>query len=152
MIRSICLVIYRSSDYAWNDHTNKGNVSNQPVRAASPIKSKLTTSTRNLANGILHEGNATSMLHLPTTSVSPHQEILNGNSANKSRQPARVVRTNSHLDKAAPVNNHALPIRSDSYRSSRLDYGLRPRNTSSKQRTYVASKNSFHEKLSKKRD
>lgn len=85
------------------------------------------------------------MLHLPTTSSSPHQEILNGNSASKSRQPSRLVRTNSHLDKVPGMNNYALPIRSDSYRSSRLDYGLRPRNTSSKQRNYVASKNSFHE-------
>jgi hypothetical protein len=143
------LVIYRSNDYAWNDHPN---VSNQPVRAASPIKAKYSTSARHLANGILHEGTTNSMLHLPTTSSTTpivHQEINNGNlnlsSATKSRLPIRLNRTNSHLDKASGPNNYGLPMRSDSYRSSRVDYGLRPRHTSSKQRNYVASKTSSHD-------
>jgi hypothetical protein len=36
-------------------------------------------------------------------------------------------------------------MRSESYRSSRLDYGLRSRHTSSKQRNYVNSKSTFHD-------
>jgi hypothetical protein len=92
------------------------------------------------------------MVHLPTaSSTTPiaHQEMNNGNlnlsSANKSRLPLRLNRTNSHLDKTSGPNNYGLPMRSDSYRSSRLDYGLRNRHTSSKQRTYVASKTSSHD-------
>jgi hypothetical protein len=146
----VCLVIYRSSDYAWNDHPNKINVSNQPVRVASPLKAKLSASARHLANGILHESTANSMLHLPTSS-SPiaHQDVNNGNlqlsSATKARQTTRLQRTNSHLDKAAATNNYGIPMRSESYRSSRLDYSLRPRHTSSKQRSYVNSKSTFHD-------
>jgi hypothetical protein len=148
--RSPLRIIYRSSDYAWNDHPNKINVSNQPVRAASPIKTKLSASARHLANGILHESNANSMLHLPTSSSSiVHQDVNNGNlqlsSATKARQTTRLQRTNSHLDKAAAMNNYGTPMRSESYRSSRLDYNLRPRHTSSKQRSYVNSKSTFHD-------
>jgi hypothetical protein len=125
------------------------------LRAASPIKTKLTTSARHLANGILHEGTANSMLHLPTPS-SPigHQQFIkddinHGNlhvsSATKSRHVTRLQRTNSHLDKAPGVNNYGIPMRSESYRSSRLEHGLRPRRTSSKQRSYVNSKTTFHD-------
>ncbi len=144
----LILVIYRSSDYAWNDHPSKANVSNQAIRAASPIKAKYTPSARNLANGILHEGTGTSMIQLQTTSSS-HQDINSGNlnllSSTKSRPLLRLNRTSSHLDKAGGVNNYGLPMRSDSYRSSRLDYSLRPRHTSSKQRNYVSSKTSSHD-------
>jgi hypothetical protein len=163
----LILVVYRSSDYAWNDHPSATSATNQPVlRAASPTKTKLTTSARHLANGILHDNptGVNSMLHLPTsssptghqhhqTSVESHartRDDLNGadlllTSASKSRQTARVQRTNSHLDKTPTGNGYGLPLRSESYRSSRLDYGIRPRHTSSKQRSYVNSKSSFHD-------
>jgi len=130
----------------WNDHSNKANASNQALRAPSPIKAKLTTSARHLANGILHEGNtAQSILHLPTTSSPIVNQDYHVPSANQSHHTSRLQRTNSHLDKSPVPHNYSLPVRSESYRSSRLDYGLRPRHTSSKQRTYVNSKTSFHD-------
>jgi hypothetical protein len=91
------------------------------------------------------------MLHLATSSspTAHQQDTHNGDlhlsSAAKSRHPTRMQRTNSHLDKSPGGNGFGLPMRSESYRSSRLDYGLRPRHTSSKQRNYVNSKTSFHE-------
>ncbi|CAF3979567.1 unnamed protein product [Rotaria sp. Silwood2] len=155
LVRSLTFFIYRSSDYSWNDHSNNANVSNQPLRAASPIKAKFSTSARQLANGILHEATNNSNAH-PSTSTSPtgHQQnikddINNGDlhlsSATKSLRTTRLQRTNSHLDKAPGLNGYGLPMRSESYRSSRLDYGIRSRHTSSKQRTYVNSKTSFHD-------
>ncbi|CAF3569501.1 unnamed protein product [Rotaria sordida] len=150
-------IIYRSNDYAWNDHPSHSNVSNQALRSGSPIKNKITTSARHLTNGTLHESTAAttgnSLLHIPPTST-PQQnlrdDINNGDlilssSAAKSRQTTRFQRTNSHLDKSPGTTGYGLPMRSESYRSSRLDYGLRPRHTSSKQRNYVNSKTSFHE-------
>jgi hypothetical protein len=135
------------------------NTSNQLLRAGSPVKTKLATSSRHLTNGTLHESTAAatgnSMLHLPTSS-SPigHQqqtrEEMNNNdplvsSTARSRQPVRLQRTNSHLDKSPGTNGYGLPMRSESYRTSRLDYGLRARHTPSRQRNYVNSKSSFHE-------
>ncbi|CAF2985604.1 unnamed protein product [Rotaria socialis] len=150
-------IIYRSSDYAWNDHSNNVNASNQPMRAGSPIKSKIVSSARHLTNGTLHESTAAtagaSILHIPTPS-SPQQnfreDMNNGDllvsPTAKSRHTARFQRTNSHLDKSPATVGYGLPMRSESYRSSRLDYGgMRPRHTSSKQRNYVNSKTSFHE-------
>jgi hypothetical protein len=95
------------------------------------------------------------MLHLPTSS-SPtgHQQFIrddinHGNlhlsSATKSRHTTRLQRTNSHLDKVPGANTYGIPIRSESYRSSRVEHGLRPRHTSSKQRSYVNSKTTFHD-------
>ena len=115
----------------------------------------MATSARQLANGILHEGAANSMAHLPTSS-SPtiHQQHIRDetnnpdlhlSSATKSLRTTRLQRTSSHLDKAPGMNGYGLPIRSESYRSSRLDYGMRPQRTSSKQRHYVNSKNSLHD-------
>ncbi|CAF1195435.1 unnamed protein product [Rotaria sordida] len=155
--RSPLRIIYRSSDYSWNDHTNNANVSNQLLRTTSPIKTKLSTSSaRQLANGILHETTNNSNIHPITSSSSPigHQQNLKDDvnnsdlhlsSATKSLRTTRLQRTNSHLDKPPGLNNYGLPIRSESYRSSRLDYGIRSRHTSSKQRTYVNSKTSFHD-------
>jgi hypothetical protein len=96
------------------------------------------------------------MHHLPTSSSPPngHQQHLRDDtnnadlllaSATKNRQTVRLQRTNSHLDKASGTNGYGLPMRSESYRSSRLDYGIRPRHTSSKQRNYVNSKTSMHD-------
>lgn len=150
------LVIYRTNDYAWNDHSNNPNASNQALRANSPIKNKITSSARHLTNGTLHDSTAVttgnSMLHIPT-STTPQQsirdDINNGDlivsPTGKSRQAARFQRTNSHLDKSPGTAGYALPVRSESYRSSRLDYGIRARHASSKQRNYVNSKTSFHE-------
>ncbi|CAF3079611.1 unnamed protein product [Rotaria sp. Silwood2] len=149
-------IIYRSNDYAWNDHPSNTNVSNQALRGGSPIKNKITTSARHLTNGTLHESTAAttgnSVLHIPSAST-PQQnlrdDINNGDlllsSTAKSRPTTRFQRTNSHLDKSPGTAGYGLPMRSESYRSSRLDYGLRTRNTSSKQRNYVTSKTSFHE-------
>ncbi|CAF3671267.1 unnamed protein product [Rotaria sp. Silwood1] len=150
-------IIYRSNDYAWNDHSNNINASNQALRSGSPIKNKIITSARHLTNGTLHESTAAttgnSIIHIPTPST-PQQNIRddmnNGDllvsSTAKSRHTTKFQRTNSHLDKSpGTTTGYALPIRSESYRSSRLDYGLRPRHTSSKQRNYVNSKTSFHE-------
>jgi hypothetical protein len=150
---SFISVIYRSSDYAWNDHPNS---SNQPFRVSSPVKNKLSTSARHLTNGTLHESTAAttgnSALHVPTPSSSPQHprdDMNNGDllvaSTAKSRHTGKLQRTNSHLDKTPGTTGHGLPMRSESYRSSRLDYGARPRNTSSKQRSYVNSKTSFHD-------
>jgi hypothetical protein len=154
------LVIYRSSDYAWNDHPSNTNASNQALRAGSPLKNKIATSARYLTNGTLHESTAAttgnSMLHMPTSSASPPQQQqhvrddfnngdLHVSPTAKSRHVTRLQRTNSHLDKTPGTTGYGLPMRSESYRSSRLDYGIKPRNTSSKQRTYVNSKTSFHE-------
>ncbi|CAF2145001.1 unnamed protein product [Rotaria magnacalcarata] len=153
-------IIYRSSDYSWNDHLNNGNVSNQALRTASPMKSKFSASARQLANGILHETTSNSIAHPSASSSSPNghyqqqqqqvkEDTNNGDlhlsSAAKSLRTSRLQRTNSHLDKTPGLNAFGLPVRSESYRSSRLDYGVRSRNTSSKQRTYVNSKTSFHE-------
>lgn len=144
--RSPLRIIYRSSDYAWNDHANKTNTSNQALRAPSPIKTKLTSSTRHLANGILHENTTgQSMVHLPSASSPIINQEFHIPSATQSRHTSRLQRTNSHLDKSPVPHSYGLPVRSESYRSSRLDYGLRPRHTSSKQRTYVNSKSSFHD-------
>jgi len=95
------------------------------------------------------------MLHLPTSSSptahQPHikDDINNGNlnlsSTTKVHNLTRLPRTNSHLDKALGTNNYGIPMRSESYRSSRLDYALRPRNISSQQRNYVNSKTSYHD-------
>ncbi|CAM4778684.1 unnamed protein product [Rotaria magnacalcarata] len=158
--RSPLRIIYRSSDYSWNDHLNNGNVSNQALRTASPMKSKFSASARQLANGILHETTSNSIAHPSASSSSPNghyqqqqqqvkEDTNNGDlhlsSAAKSLRTSRLQRTNSHLDKTPGLNAFGLPVRSESYRSSRLDYGVRSRNTSSKQRTYVNSKTSFHE-------
>ncbi|CAM4949726.1 unnamed protein product [Rotaria socialis] len=158
--RSPLRIIYRSSDYSWNDHLNNGNVSNQALRTASPMKSKFSASARQLANGILHETTSNSIAHPSASSSSPNghyqqqqqqvkEDTNNGDlhlsSAAKSLRTSRLQRTNSHLDKTPGLNAFGLPARSESYRSSRLDYGVRSRNTSSKQRTYVNSKTSFHE-------
>ncbi|CAF1090526.1 unnamed protein product [Rotaria sp. Silwood1] len=153
--RSPLRIIYRSSDYSWNDPSNNANISNQPLRAASPIKTKLSTSARQLANGILHEATNNSNVHLPiSSSLTGHQQnirddINNGDlhlsSAAKSLRTTRLQRTNSHLDKAPGLNSYGLPMRSESYRSSRLDYGMRSRHASSKQRAYVNSKASSHD-------
>ncbi len=157
---SFLLVIYRSSDYSWNDHSNP---SNQPLRVGSPIKNKVT-SARHLTNGIMHESTAAttgnSMIHIPISSPPQQQQqqqqqhsrddMNNGDlllsSTGKSRQTSRLQRTNSHLDKIpGTATGYGLPMRSESYRSSRLDYGIRPRHTSSKQRNYVNSKTSFQD-------
>lgn len=63
----------------------------------------------------------------------------------KARQAARLQRTNSQFDRSVGPTGHGLPLRSESYRSSRLDYSMRPRNTSSKQRNYISSKTSFYD-------
>ena len=96
------------------------------------------------------------MVHLPSSSspIVAHQQHIrdeNNNadfflsSASKSRHTARLQRTNSHLDKAPGQVGFGLPMRSESYRSSHVEYGVRPRHTSSKQRSYVNSKASSHE-------
>jgi hypothetical protein len=94
------------------------------------------------------------MLHAPT-STSPQQQqnlrddMNNGDlllsSAAKSRHITRLQRTNSHLDKTPATTSYGLPMRSESYRSSRLDHSIRPRHTSSRQRNYVTSKTSFND-------
>jgi len=66
-------------------------------------------------------------------------------SAGKSRQTIRLQRANSHIDKSPGTTGYGLPMRSESYRSSRLDYAARSRHTPSKQRNYVNSKSSFHD-------
>lgn len=141
-------IVYRSSDFAWNDHSN---MANQALRANSSIKKKLSTSARHIANGNLHESTAATA---GNSSVSPQQhysrEDMNNSdllitSAAKSRQASRIQRTNSYLDRPSGTAVYGLPMRSESYRSSRLDYGLRPRHNSSKQRNYVTSKTSFHD-------
>ena len=96
------------------------------------------------------------MVHLPSSSspIVAHQQHIrdennNGDfflsSAAKSRHTTRLQRTNSHLDKAPGTVGFSIPMRSESYRSSHVDYGIRPRHTSSKQRSYVNSKASSHE-------
>jgi hypothetical protein len=95
------------------------------------------------------------MIHLPaSSSPTGHQQHVKDDSHNgdlhlssaaKSRHTTRLQRTNSYLDKSPGGNSFGVPMRSESYRSSRLDYGLRPRHTSSKQRNYVNSKTSFHD-------
>ena len=91
------------------------------------------------------------MMHLPTSSspVIGQQDHHNGeyflSSATKSRHATRLQRTNSHLDNKGIPGTFALPLRSDSYRSTNFDFGVRPRHTSSKQRSYVNSKASSHE-------
>ena len=148
------LVIYRTSDYAWNDQQNPS------IRAVSPMKNK-STSARNLTNGTIHESTAVttgnSMLQVPTPSSSQQQQYhpntrddmnnvdLHISSTGKSRHIPRLQRTNSHLEKTPGTATFGIPIRSESYRSSRIDYGLRPRHTSSKQRNYVNSKATFHD-------
>ena len=158
MHRYICcfLVIYRSTDYAWNDHPSSTNASNQLLRSSSPMKNKIATSARHLMNGRLHESTAAttgnSVIHIPTP-PSPQQhsrdDTNNGDlhisPTPKSRPIARFQRTSSHADKPPATAGYALPMRSESYRSSRLDYSVRPRHTSSRQRNYVNSKTSFHE-------
>jgi hypothetical protein len=150
---SFILVIYRSSDYLWNEHPN---TSNQILRSGGPLKTKLSTSTRNLPNGTIHEITAAttgnSMLHIPNSSTPPQflrDDMNNGDlllsSTSVSRHTARIQRTNSYLDKSPGTAGYGLPMRNESYRSSRLDYGMRPRHTSSKQRHYVNSKTSFHD-------
>ncbi len=147
------LVIYRSNDYAWNDHSNTAT---QVLRAGSPTKNKSSTSIRNLTNGTMHENpgatTATSVVHIPPPSTPQQhsrEDMNNGDlllaSAAKSRHTSRLQRTNSHLDKTPGTTAYGLPMRSDSYRSSRVEYSLRPRHTSSKQRNYVTSKTSFHD-------
>jgi len=92
------------------------------------------------------------MLHILTSST-PQQfagdGINNGDllvsSTSVSHHTTRVQRTNSHLDKSPGTTGYGLPMRSESYRSSRLDYGMRPHHTSSRQRNYVNSKTSFHD-------
>lgn len=147
------LVIYRTTDYAWNDQPNPS------IRAVSPMKNK-SSSARNLTNGTIHDSTAVttgnSMLQVPTPSSSQQQYHhntrddmnnvdLHVSSTGKSRHMSRLQRTNSHLEKTPGTATFGLPIRSESYRSSRIDYGLRPRHTSSKQRHYVNSKTSFHD-------
>jgi len=149
------LVVYRTTDFAWNDHPS---VTNHALRASSPLKKKLSTSARHITNGNLHESTAAivgnSTLHIQSSSVSPQQhysrEDMNNSdmlvaSAAKSRQTSRLQRTNSYLDKSPGTAVYGLPIRSESYRSSRLDYGPRSRHTSSKQRNYSTSKTSSHD-------
>lgn len=146
-------VIYRTADYVWNEPTT-----GQALRAASPVKTKLTTSARPLANGILHESSqgltsANSLLQAPSSSspiVSRDENNQQNNhsdlflsSAAKNRQQNKVQRTNSHSENKA--NGFIQPNRSESYRSSNFDYALRGRHTSSKQRSYVNSKASSHD-------
>ena len=148
------LVIYRSNDFAWNDHPTSTNPSHQTLRAPSPAKNKLSTSARPLGNGTLHEstaattGNSTMQL-ASSTAQSLRDDMNNGDflvtATSKSRQAARLQRTNSQFEKSAGPTGHGLPLRTESYRSSRLDYSVRPRNTSSKQRNYLSSKTSFYD-------
>ena len=90
-------------------------------------------------------------MHLPTSSspVGGQQDHHNGeyflSSASKSRHANRLQRTNSHLDNKGVPTTFALPLRSDSYRSTNFEFGVRPRHTSSKQRSYVNSKASSHD-------
>jgi hypothetical protein len=117
------------------------------------LKNKLTTSARYVTNeSTVATAGANSALYAPTLSSSPQHirdEVINGDLLGsptaRSRHTTRIQRTNSHLDKPPGTTNYGLPNRSDSYRSSRLDYGLRTRNTSSKQRNYINSKTSFHD-------
>ncbi|CAF0891064.1 unnamed protein product [Adineta steineri] len=146
-------ITYRSSDYSWSDHPTNSNVSNPLSRTDNTIKTKLSTSSRNLANGITHEYATNSMPHL-STQTGHHQNIktdssnadLHGSTGIKLQNTnTRNQRTSINLDKTSGSNGFNLPTRHASFNSTRLDHNIYPRQIPSKQRNYVSSKASFHD-------
>lgn len=120
------------------------------------MKNKLSGSARQLANGTLHEstaitiGNSTLQVPAATTPQQYSRDDMNNvdlllASTPKTRQTSRLQRTNSHVDRTPGPMSYGLPLRNESYRSSRLDYSNRGRHNSSRQRTYVTSKSTFHD-------
>ena len=126
------------------------------------MKNKVSTSARHLVNETIHENTVAATNGSTTNIQSPLGNSPNGYSSTlrddgnngdflmttngKTRPTGRIHRTSSNIDKSSGTTGHALPIRSESYRSSRLDYGgLRSRNPSSKQRHYISSKTSFYD-------
>ena len=120
------------------------------------MKNKLSSSARHLPNGALHEstavtiGNSTLQIPAATTPQQYSRDDMNNvdlllATNPKSRQASRLHRTSSQVDRTPGPTSYGLPMRNESYRTSRVDYSIRGRNTPSRQRNYVTSKSTFHD-------